>query len=32
MKFTYDQRYNIAYIRFREGASQAEAIRLRGCK
>ena len=28
MKFTYDQRYNIAYIRFREGASQVEAIRL----
>ncbi len=28
MKFTYDPRYNVAYIRFQEKSSQVEAIRL----
>ncbi len=28
MKFTYDPRYNIAYIRFSEKKAQAESIRL----
>jgi len=28
MKFTYDHRYNIAYIRFQEKGAEVEAIRL----
>lgn len=28
MKFTYDPRYNIAYIRFQEKGSEVEAIRV----
>ncbi|MCZ2126281.1 MAG: DUF2283 domain-containing protein [Anaerolineales bacterium] len=28
MKFTYDPRYNIAYIRFQEKNAEVEAIRL----
>ncbi len=28
MKFTYDPRYNIAYIRFQEKRSEVETIRL----
>ncbi len=28
MKFTYDPRYSIAYIRFQEKRSEVEAIRL----
>ena len=28
MKFTYDPRYNIAYIRFQEKVAEVEAIRL----
>jgi uncharacterized protein YuzE len=28
MRFTYDPRYNIAYIRFQEKRSEVEAIRL----
>lgn len=28
MKFTYDPRYNIAYIRFQEKSAEVEAIRL----
>lgn len=28
MRFTYDPRYNIAYIRFQEKGAQVEAIRL----
>ena len=28
MKFTYDSRYNIAYIRFREKPAEVESIRL----
>ena len=28
MKFTYDPRYNIAYIRFQEKRSEVEAIHL----
>ena len=28
MKFTYDPRYNIAYIRFQEKDAEVEAIRL----
>jgi len=28
MKFTYDPRYNIAYIRFSEKSQQVESIRL----
>jgi len=28
MKFTYDPRYNIAYIRFSEKKAEAESIRL----
>jgi uncharacterized protein YuzE len=28
MRFTYDPRYNIAYIRFQEERSNVEAIRL----
>jgi len=28
MKFTYDPRYNIAYIRFSEKNAEAESIRL----
>jgi len=28
MKFTYDPRYNIGYIRFREKQAQVETIRL----
>jgi uncharacterized protein YuzE len=28
MKFTYDPRYNIAYIRFSEKQAEAESIRL----
>ena len=28
MKFTYDPRYNIAYIRFREKQGEVEAIRV----
>jgi len=28
MKFTYDPRYNIAYIRFSEKSAEAESIRL----
>jgi uncharacterized protein YuzE len=28
MKFTYDPRYNVAYIRFQEKSSQVETIRL----
>jgi len=28
MKFTYDPRYNIAYIRFSEKKTEAESIRL----
>jgi uncharacterized protein YuzE len=28
MKFTYDPRYNIAYIRFQEKGAEVEAIRL----
>ena len=28
MKFTYDLRYNIAYIRFQEKSAEVEAIRL----
>ena len=28
MRFTYDPRHNVAYIRFAEKGSEAEAIRL----
>jgi len=28
MKFTYDPRYNIAYIRFHEKGTETEAIRI----
>ena len=28
MRFTYDPRYNIAYIRFHEKGSEVEAIRI----
>jgi uncharacterized protein YuzE len=28
MRFTYDPRYNIAYIRFREKGAEVEAIRI----
>ena len=28
MRFTYDPRYNIAYIRLREKASGVEALRI----
>ena len=28
MRFTYDPRYNIAYIRFQEKRSEIEAIRI----
>jgi len=28
MKFTYDPRYNVAYIRFREKRSEVETIRI----
>ncbi len=28
MKFTYDPRYNIAYIRFHEKTTEVEAIRI----
>ncbi len=28
MRFTFDPRYNIAYIRFQEKGAQVEAIRL----
>ena len=28
MRFTYDPRYNIAYIRFREKVSGVEAVRI----
>lgn len=28
MRFTYDPRYNIAYIRFQEKGSEVETIRL----
>lgn len=28
MRFTYDPRYNIAYIRFQEKGSEVEAIRI----
>lgn len=28
MKFTYDPRYNVAYIRFQEKVAEVEAIRL----
>ncbi len=28
MKFTYDPRYNIAYIRFQEKSAEVETIRL----
>ncbi len=28
MKFTYDPRYNIAYIRFREKSTEVETIRI----
>ena len=28
MRFTYDPRYNIAYIRFQEKGSDVEAIRI----
>ena len=28
MRFTYDPRYNIAYIRFQEKGSEVEAIRV----
>ena len=28
MKFTYDPRYNVGYIRFREKQAQVETIRL----
>lgn len=28
MRFTYDPRYNIAYIRFQEKGAEVEAIRL----
>lgn len=28
MKFTYDPRYNIAYIRFQEKGAEVESIRL----
>lgn len=28
MKFTYDSRYNIAYIRFQEKKSEIETVRL----
>lgn len=28
MKFTYDPRYNIAYIRFKDNPQQVESIRI----
>ena len=28
MRFTYDPRYNIAYIRFREKTAQVETVRI----
>lgn len=28
MKFTYDPRYNIAYIRFQSKSSQVESVRI----
>lgn len=28
MKFTYDPRYNIAYIRFQERRTEVEAVRM----
>ena len=28
MKFTYDPRYNIAYIRFREKVSEVDSVRI----
>lgn len=28
MRFTYDLRYNIAYIRFREKSTEVETIRI----
>lgn len=28
MRFTYDPRYNVAYIRFREKGAEVEAIRV----
>jgi uncharacterized protein YuzE len=28
MKFTYDPRYNVAYIRFQERRSEVEAVRI----
>ncbi len=28
MRFTYDPRYNVAYIRFQEKGSEVEAIRI----
>jgi len=28
MRFTYDPRYNIAYIRFREKQAEVEAVRI----
>ena len=28
MKFTYDPRYNVAYIRFKERRSEVEAVRI----
>lgn len=28
MRFTYDPRYNIAYIRFREKSTEVETIRI----
>lgn len=28
MKFTYDSRYNIAYIRFREKGGEVETVRV----
>lgn len=28
MRFTYDPRYNVAYIRFQEKGAEVEAIRL----
>lgn len=28
MKFTYDPRYNIAYIRFREKSGEVETLRI----
>jgi len=28
MKFTYDPRYNVAYIRFREKGAEVETVRI----